>query len=52
MKWHGWGISIGCLSVVWIDLWTRQIGLWLEWDKAPKRLLNQETLESRSLMNL
>jgi hypothetical protein len=31
MKVFCWGLSIGRLHVTWLDLWTREVGLWIEW---------------------
>lgn len=32
IKFHRWGFQIGRLHVTWLDLWTRERGLWFEWD--------------------
>jgi hypothetical protein len=31
-KFHRWGFQINRLHVTWLDLWTREVGLWIEWD--------------------
>jgi hypothetical protein len=33
MKVFRYGLQINRLHVTWLDLWTREIGLWIEWDK-------------------
>lgn len=32
-----YGFKIGRLHVTWIDLWTRELGLWVEWDHSPSQ---------------
>jgi hypothetical protein len=33
MKVFRYGLQIKRLHVTWLDLWTLEIGLWVEWDK-------------------
>lgn len=30
---RGWGLQIGRLYLIWVDLWASKYGLWIEWNK-------------------
>jgi hypothetical protein len=33
MKGSRAGFQIGRIHITWLDLWTRELGLWIEWEK-------------------
>jgi hypothetical protein len=54
MKVNYYSLQIGKLHITWLDLWTKKIGMWIEWDDEKKVIgkLTFSDSDSRSCRKL